>query len=382
MKKIVRGICWLLCSCTWAYTVGATNHAAVANKATAENKAGHEVVQQEVQTEQKKLFTGSAELRTHTNSDKQYLVWSLAEINPQPLSAEDMEIGGVSLGVTEKEVRQHLGAPAEVQKGVSADYYRYPKAAVTIRHSLPEDIRKVSLPGWTADSTWQGVSSIRTETEKYPTARDLAVGNSRENILRIYGRPQQMRWDAKQRRMYYIYGNKDIGWLTFDVENLQIQDIRLDKSFPGVMGQEEMSDKKLLGMEVGKPYHSPAWSTWETHIEQDLVELWMFKDFGITIDKDTGKVERIFLLSPQVTTPRGVALGDSSSTVEHVYGKPDMAEINLPGNITLWYYIQSKKPPIYLIFVIGNDKKEVKDIILSARFLDSSITSEQRYGLN
>lgn len=376
MKKILKGICLVLCSCAWVYSANAENIA------PAEEQGETISLRQELASENQKLFTGSAELRKHLDSDKQYLVWSLAEINRMPVSVADMQIAGVSLGKTETELRQILGVPETIQRGISATYYRYPQAAVTIRHSLPEDIRQAFSTSWTKASIWQGVSSIQTETEKYPSARGLAVGNSRENILRVYGRPQQMWWDAKNRKMYYIYGNDDIGWLTFEVDNLQIQAIRLDKIFPGMATRKKASDYQLLGMEVAKPYQSPAWSVWETRVEQDLMELWLFKDFGVAVHKDSHKIERIFLLSPQVTTPRGIALSDSLSTLQHIYGEPDITEVNEKANITLYYYEQSKKTPIYLVFVIDNQKKEIIDIILSATKIEPNHTAEQRYGLH
>ena len=108
---------------------------------------------------------------------------------------------------------------------------------------------------------------------------------------------------------------------------------------------------------------------------------WLFRDMMIEVDLPTQKIRKVIVRSPHVATSKGIALGDSVSTLLHVYGKPLLQEQGDGNRPSVWYYTDHADAGAYLAFVISTDKKEIIDIILTDTKLAASADRDVRYGL-
>lgn len=326
---------------------------------------------------------GGAEVRTREEDGSTYVVWTLAEIRKDALAAADFDIGGVHIGDSVPDLVAKFGAPEKVRKGNVDDYYFFKNAAATYRKPLPYGEATAVKIGINPAKVTQGIVSLRTETQALPTGRGLAVGNSRENILRVYGAPKQVLYDPESHQTYYHYAlpAENLS-LVFVVKNLQIQSILSEKVMGKDFGQGLHSDEyALMGIKTGSIYKEPDWTVWEMHVEQKNKEFWLFGDYGVCVDKKTQQIERVFLSSPNITTAKGIAIGDSATTLYHIYGDPEVLDQGKDGEPDLLYYADPKQRDNYLVFAVDKKKSEVIDIILTNQRIYKFATREERYGI-
>ncbi len=332
-------------------------------------------------------FVGGAELKNDGTDDESYVVWTLATLREDPLTAADFVLGEVSPGDDFQRLVQYYGAPEEVHKGNIDDYYLFEDAAATVRRGVPFNDTTAIKIGIDPARVTKGVAALYTETERHASARGLAVGNSRENILRIYGRPATVDFEPRKQVLYYTYFIPEENLkMVFATKNFQIHSIRSEKitinEAEMIRAQQNADEFRLADLKVGKVFAAPAWSEWEIHAEQDKKEFWLFKDFGVYLDKKTQKIERIFLRSPHIATARGITLGDSITTVEHVYGNPQILEFATETAPHMLYYADPKQRDCYLVFAIDPQRTEVVDILLSNGPIRDRDTKEERYGIS
>ena len=82
-----------------------------------------------------------------------------------------------------------------------------------------------------------------------------------------------------------------------------------------------------------------------------------------------------------MATDKGIAIGDSLSTVTHVYGEPNaIVHVGDQQQTALLYYPQNLAKRIYLVFVLDTEKDQLTDIILTQGRISQAATPEERYG--
>lgn len=316
------------------------------------------------------------------NGDVGAAIESLAAIRFQSLERNDLMIGGVAIGDSVDVLHEHFGSPLKVKDGNRYKYYTFKNAKAVYQKELPYTKDISEKIGVMAYGTKSGIISLYTETKDFPTSRGLVVGSSRENILRVYGQPTMVFHDPQSKSTYYMYRlEQDEMQIAFEVRNLQVRAIRSERITKKSRPVPEKDEYRLVGMKVGEIYRCPVWTDWEIHAVGNIQEFWFFTDFGVSVDRHTGRIERIFLLSPNLTTTKGVTIGDSLSTIEHIYGKPDKIDRDETENLEVYYYTDHNNKKARMVFVIDMTKKVVLDILLTMTDLSNFATKEERYGL-
>ncbi len=326
---------------------------------------------------------GRAEQRVHEGTNRTYLVWSLAQLQNEPVTTADMQLSGVGIGSDAAAAVRAFGAPEAIRRGNMDTEYRWAGGGAVVRDAVDWPAEVAAQYHIPQVKLQQGVISV-TATQAGPkTPRGLTVGNSRENVVRMYGAPAQVRLDPATETTYYLYDNPEgTQRLTVTVHKLQVGELRIDAvDAQAHTEKEEDRGERLLGWRVGEVYQEPSWATWESKAEMKERCYWLFRDMMIEVDLPTQKIRKVIVRSPHVATSKGIALGDSVSTLLHVYGKPLLQEQGDGDRPSVWYYTDHADAGAYLAFVISTDKKEVIDIILTDTKLAASADRDVRYGL-
>lgn len=326
---------------------------------------------------------GKAEM--HTNKERgEYLVWTLADIRKEDPTAEDFRLGGVALGDDFAALTAAFGAPERRTGRDAAAEWHWPGVTARVQRALPYDAATAQRIGVDPVRALPGVAQLTVETDAYPTARGIAVGNSRENIIRVYGAPTEVRWDPQTGVTNYIYrvSEANRAELVFRVKQLQVEAITL--AYAPRTAEDPVTllpqPATLAGIALQRVFTPPTYTDWEYRIEQDHVQAWLYPDFGVTIDKDSGRVERVYLRSNHVATAKGIALGDSFSTVVRAYGTPVILTELEKDHLRLCYYRLPQRD-VYLVFVVNTKQDQVEDIILTTSTIRQVMPREARYGL-
>lgn len=331
---------------------------------------------------------GAARQEMGPDGNQKMLVWSVAEIQNEPLVAQDFSVGGLRLGDDPERLTGVLGAPLTIMRGNRIDRYHFKEAEATVQQSLPYDQKTAATIDVEPIRTLTGISALTVTKEKLMTSRGIGIGNSRENVIRVYGTPSLVEYDPSTKISYYRYrlhDNEITYELTFAIHELQVKSMQLTY----VSALKEKRDlsftantpASLLGFVPGTMYREPSWSEWETHLTQGETEIWMHGDFGVTVESKTQKIKRVFLRNTNVATDKGVAIGDSLSTVTHVYGEPNaIVHVGDQQQTALLYYPQNLAKRLYLVFVLDTQKDQLTDIILTQGRISEAATPEERYG--
>lgn len=331
---------------------------------------------------------GAARQETGPDGNQKMLVWSVAEIQNEPLAAQDFSVGGLRLGDDPEKATDVLGAPLTIVRGNHIDRYHFEDADVTVQQDLPYDQKTAATIGVEPTRTLTGISALTVTKAKLVTPRGIGIGNSRENVIRVYGTPSLVEYEPSTKTSYYRYRlceNEITYELTFAIHELQVKSMQL--AYVSVSKEKQdlsftvNTPASLLGFVPGTMYQEPSWSEWETHLTQGETEIWMHGDFGVTVEGKTQKIKRVFLRNTNVSTDKGIAIGDSLSTVTHVYGEPNaIVHVGDQQQTALLYYPQNLAKRIYLVFVLDTQKDQLTDIILTQGRISQAATPEERYG--
>lgn len=368
---------WLVGGAAWAET---TNVA----KSAGETAAAQELpAATEVATGEAATSVGKAEL--HRNEERgEYLVWTLADIREDDPTSADFRLGSVALGSDFAALKKAFGVPERrVERDGSAQWY-WPGVTASVQRSLPYDAATAERIGVDPIRTVPGLAQLTVEKEAYPAARGIAVGNSRENIIRVYGAPTEVRWEPQTGVTNYIYRAPAPSReeLIFRIRQMQIEAITLRHAPQPAATSAPLlpAPGRLAGVALQEVFTQPPYTDWDYRIDQDYVQVWLYPDFGVTLDKESGRTERVFLRSNHVSTAKGIALGDSLSTILRAYGAPTIVAEQKEDSLQLCYYPLPQRDA-YLVFVVNTEKDQAEDIILTTSTIRQVLPREARYGL-
>lgn len=331
---------------------------------------------------------GAARQEMGPDGNQKMLVWSVAEIQNEPLAAQDFSVGGLRLGDDPEKATDVLGAPLTIVRGNHIDRYHFKDADAAVQQGLPYDQKTAATIGVEPTRTLTGISALAVTKAKLMTPRGIGIGNSRENVIRVYGTPSLIEYEPSTKTSYYRYRlheNEITYELTFAIHELQVKSMQL--TYVSLTKEKQdlsftvSTPASLLGFVPGTMYREPSWSEWETHLTQGETEIWMHGDFGVTVEGKTQKIKRVFLRNTNASTDKGIAIGDSLSTVTHVYGEPNaIVHVGDQQQTALLYYPQNFAKRIYLVFVLDTQKDQLTDIILTQGRISQAATPEERYG--
>lgn len=298
---------------------------------------------------------------------------TIRNINRTPLSAEDLQLGGVRLGYSLANVEELRGSPLSMQAGRVRDTFQWEDIKVRFiqdmayGYSVRDDLDMgTSFPS-------SGADAILVEKEGIPTHRGVFVGDSRENVVRAYGTPGQIYWDGPKQQMYMLY-ELDDKQLIFTVAGNKVKSMELafaGERFPKIQ-KESFSAKNLFsgkefeiaGYTVGDTFKEYSWLDWRQKATNATDEIWYFPGFGVRMDKKSRLISSLFITDNGMVTKRGVSVGDQLSTLEALYGEPQKLEMNLtdPHPQSAYIYF-SQDHRIALVFYINETQKVVQNIV-------------------
>ncbi len=295
------------------------------------------------------------------------------DIDGTPLGKGDLSLCGLRLGTAVSDWAACLGDPVKREQGSVRDEYQWDGVAVQFiqdrayAYSVRPDLAISSkLPS-------AGAAKICITKDGIKTARGLSVGSSRENVVRVYGRPDQILWDGPQQQFYLIYETAG-QQLVFTVGSGRVKAIQLSfagDAFPASpekvlpAGHRFFDEEfQIARYEVGNVFEDRPWLIWQKKATNPEEEIWYFPGFGVRMSADEHEIASLFIMDEGMMTRRGVSVGDQLSTVEALYGEPQKLEMNLadlhPQSAYI-YFSQDRKT--VLIFYINETEKVLQNIV-------------------
>lgn len=288
----------------------------------------------------------------------------LAALRSDPLAEADFVFSDISLGSSADALKELKGNPKKVIRGDVQDEYQWDDMAVTVNKTLPamysgrQDL-KPERKGWQP-----GISTIYLSGKAAVTARGIGVGSLRENVLRSYGKPEQVLWEGGQGSFILRYTADGKG-LDFGIKDNKVSSIKVyvdrenkKQPAPGYMelapkGGLSEADFRLAGYTLGEPFKAHPFDTWIKKMTNPKEEIWYYDGYAVRVNRAKNMIEAYFLEGNNMLTRRGMALGDSLSTVEMLYGKPGKVELeSSSGNLRNAYvYFSPTKDKILIIYI-------------------------------
>lgn len=301
---------------------------------------------------------------------------ALRPISTFPLYEMDFIIRGISLGQNAGTVTVLAGKPEKEMAGAVRSEYQWKDLAVRMVNDLAykyESRSDVSMPR--LGVTGPGVEAIAVTGPSVMTPRGLTVGSSRENVLRVYGRPTRILWDGPKSVFYMVY-DKGEKSLVFTIGNNKVERILVTRKDPQFEGTEssglygkaarmEENDFHIAGFALNTPFHEYTWLVWEKKAMNPEEEVWYYPGFAVRMDKKTHTIEAAFLTDARMLTYRGIAIGDHLSTLEAMYGAPEKLEMNtMEGHPQSAYIYFSPDKQQVLIFYVDDQSKKVQNVLV------------------
>ncbi len=301
---------------------------------------------------------------------------TLRPISSLPLYEIDFTIRGISLGQNAGTVTFLAGKPEKEEQGAVRSEYQWKDLAVRMVNDLAykyESRGDVDMPD--RGVTGPGVEAIAVTGPSVMTPRGLTVGSSRENVLRVYGRPARILWDGPKSVFYMVY-DKGEKSLVFTIGNNKVERILVTRKDPQFEGNEsrglygkrermEDNDFHIAGFALNTPFHEYTWLVWEKKAMNPEEEVWYYPGFAVRMDKKTHTIEASFLTDARMLTYRGIAIGDHLSTLEAMYGAPEKLEMNtMEGHPQSAYIYFSPDKQQVLIFYVDDQSKTVQNVLV------------------
>lgn len=297
----------------------------------------------------------------------------IASIHDAPLTEEDFRLGGLRLGMSAEEAAAAEGMPQKTEHGsvydesqwdgITARFVQENAYAYAARDDLDIPDR---FP-------FAGASVISAERKGIASARGITTGDSRENVVRSYGRPSQIYWDGPAQKCYFVYqmGSQQ---LVFTISKDHVQSMQLAFAgawLPAVEPEilpagRRFSDEEFMiaGYAVGQVFREHSWLVWEKKAVNPEEEIWYYPEFGVRMDAKSHVISSLFVTDGAMTTRRGVSVGDQLSTLEFLYGEPQKLEMNLAAPHPQSAYIYfSEDRKAALVFYINETEKVIYNIV-------------------
>ena len=288
------------------------------------------------------------------------------DVDASPLTSHDFLAGGIRLGLPYEETVSHLGKPQGEKRGAVRSEYIWPAMAVRFVSEMAAKYDETLKPG---------VDAIYIADSKTKTNRGIAVGDAREHVLRLYGRPTNVLWDGTRGLFHFLY-QKDDQLLVFSIAKDKVKDIRItyddgvfakpypESLFPSDQSTDER-DYRIAGYRLLETFAEHSWESWQRKATNAKEEIRYYPGYGLHLDIKSHRIGSMFLSDARMLTARGLAVGDQISTMEAVYGKPDKLEVNYIEKHpqTAYIYFSPDKDEVLILYI--NDKaRTVQSIVV------------------
>lgn len=350
--------------------VYAADHGPAGNSPAAVSASGEAGI--EGRARQGGAAEGNASVKKSIPEDRKEVLRPVSSI---PLVDMDFTVRGISLGQSVSAVSEIAGKPVAAELGSVRSEYQWKDLLVRFVNDLAyryESRPDLSLPG---NFHSAGAEAIDITGPSILTSRGLTTGSSRENVLRVYGRPARILWDGPRQVFYFVYEKED-RMLIFTVKNDVVERVRLSYRDPAYEGNEKgrlygkevrmsEADFRIAGFSLDTPFHEYSWLVWEKKAMNPEEEVWYYPGFAVRMEKKDRMIHALFLTDGRMTTYRGISMGDEASTVEAVYGAPEKVEMNaMDGHPQSAYIYFSPDKRKVLIFYIDEKEKTVQNVLV------------------
>lgn len=301
---------------------------------------------------------------------------ALHTISAFPLYDADFTIRGISLGDTMGTVTVIAGHPDKEELGAVRNEYQWKDFSLRLVSDLAYKYGNGMGASHDSDDILRpGVDAIAVTGSSVMTPRGLTVGSSRENVLRVYGKPARILWDGPKNVFYFVYEKEDKS-LVFTIGKDKVERILVTRKDPQFEGHESsglygktarMSDHdfRIAGFSLGTVFHEYTWLVWEKKAMNPEEEVWYYPGFAVRMDKKTKTIEAAFLTDARMLTYRGITIGDQVSTLEALYGEPEKLEMNsIEGHPQSAYIYFSPDQKNVLIFYVDQQTKTVQNVLV------------------
>lgn len=287
-------------------------------------------------------------------------------VDLSPLDDDDFGVGGICLMDTIAHSIDLKGQPDTMAKGPVMEEYKW--KGLDIRQYSPFLLKYSGRTDLPSDfpSAIPGISEIYLTDGEEHTSRNIRIGSNRENVLRSYGRPDQVLWDEPKGIFYFNYGrdNKEID---FSIKEGKVNGIHVlyenDKSSGHVNhrsfeGRNPVTERDfyIAGYRTGDRFASRDSGNWEKKIANPKEEIWYYAGYAVRMTAKGQDISALLLTDNRMVTSRGITLGDDISTVEAVYGMPHRMEMDISGSspkTTYIYFSPAKRRILMIGFLNG-----------------------------
>ncbi len=299
----------------------------------------------------------------------------LMKINAAPLKAEDFSFYGVTLGDAGKVMTALKGNPTAIHHGNLQDTYTWDGVQMRVYGDfLSKYMNRKDLPVDQVIPT-KGISDFYVTGGDFTTPRGIKVGSRRENVLRHYGKPDEVLWDGEKKSFLLSYSGYKKE-MTFIIHEDKVQEIHLgwketkplglQKGYLEIHSRNFLPEKdfSLAGLSLHQAFKDYAFSEWEKKMTNPQEEVWYYPGYAVRMTKKEKMICAIFLTDHRMLTSRGLAMGDDATTVELLYGAPHKIEMDNSAGVprTAYIYFNRAKDKVLLIYL---KNKQVDGVVVA-----------------
>ena len=305
-----------------------------------------------------------------------YIKENIKEINAKKIKNDDFAVDGIAIGDSLQNALATWGKPVSQSKGAVRELFSWKDISVqqyspillnyTGRSDLPKDF---NFPV-------KGIFEINLIGEGKATARGIRVGSSRENLVRLYGRADQILWNGNKDTFFFHYGLNDKE-IIFSIKKdkvvsiqMRIRDLILNgrkKSYLNISNPNFLEDRDfhVAGFKIGDEFKPHPFDKWEKKAKNPKEEVIYYSGYAIRTTSSNHLISAMFLTDSRMMTPRGLSLGDQVSTVDLLYGKPHRIELDASGvqPKMSYVYFSKGKNNVLIISMINNQVDGVISLI-------------------
>lgn len=287
----------------------------------------------------------------------------LIPIDGAPLSESDFQVAGFMLGGEfSPSGEKHFVRTRETL----FDIYRAEGISVSVSSSfLKSYMKRNDLPIRQVIQN-EGISQITVSKDVYRTVRGIAVGETRENMLRKYGKADEILWDEKAKLYHFLYrmGVRELRFIVkqgriLSIEASFIPANNLSRQKPYTQTDSDLlaaRDMRIAGYELHTVFSPRDSQDWEKKMSGEKEEILYYPGFSVQTNKRNHHIESLFITDSGILTSRGITLGDDVSTVDLLYGPPHKLEVNTDSGFpkTAYIYFSQQKRDILIIYIKDN----------------------------
>lgn len=293
---------------------------------------------------------------------------ALRPIDSRPLDSDDFTFHGIELGDAAQVVIGLEGRPEAIHRGSTMDTFLWKGLSVKAYSDfLAKYMKRQDLPVNQVIPT-KGIAELRISGGDFATQRGIKVGSRRENVLRVYGRPDEVLWDGPHHAFYLLYSGYKKE-LSFRVEKDKVTEICLGwktdkaqglvRSYKDIYNHQFLPEKdfSLAGLTLHQGFTDYSFSEWEKKMTNPREEIWYYPGYAVRMTKQEKMICALFLTDDRMLTSRGLVMGDAASTAELLYGAPHKLEMDTSGASprTAYVYFSRAKDKVLLMYL--KDKK-------------------------